>query len=368
MVKLSRETIALLEDIERRIDPETEEDFSRQWEDFLYDRTTDAIFVPKRRKTAPAGIEFPKININDAINDLETMLQAQLAIVSEQLESTNLNICVRANYGTGIMTSLFGAEIFEMPREMDTLPTTRSMNDTDRIRAIVEAGEPDLLNGFGHRVFEFGELCAEVFSRYPKIKKYVEVYHPDTQGPLDVCELLWGCEMFYAMYDEPELVHGMLSLITDTYTDFLNKWYEIFPRNSHMNCHWGIVRHRGTILLRNDSAMNLSPAFYEEFAAPYDAELLKRFDGGAMHFCGRGDHYIDILSRIPMMYGVNMSQPELNDMEKIYRNTVDKGIKLLAFSSEYAMKDRGRAGGFGGNMHSSETVKLEDIMPRVVKM
>ena len=367
-MQLSKKTIELLEDIERRIDPDAEEAFSRQWEDFLYDRTTEEVFVPKRPVTSKPGVEFPKININDAINDLETMLQAQLAIVSEQLESTNLNLCMRSNYGTGIMTSLFGAEIFEMPRETDTLPTTRALDDTDKIRAIVEAGEPDLMNGFGRRVFEFGELCAEVFRKYPKIGKCVEMYHPDVQGPLDVCELLWGCDMFYTMYDEPELVHGMLRLITDTYAKFLNKWYAMYPRNSHMNCHWGIIRHRGTILLRNDSAMNLSPAFYKEFAAPYDAELLRRFDGGAMHFCGRGDHYIDILCDIPLLYGVNMSQPELNDMEKIYRNTLDKGIKLLAFSPEYTVKDKGRAGGYHGNMHSSEILKTEDVAPRVVKM
>ena len=38
MFKIARETELLLEDIERRIDPETEEDYRRQWEDFLYDR------------------------------------------------------------------------------------------------------------------------------------------------------------------------------------------------------------------------------------------------------------------------------------------------------------------------------------------
>ena len=367
-MQLSKKTIELLEDIERRIDPDAEEDFSRQWEDFLYDRTNDAIFTPVRKITTQPGVEFPKININDAINDLEMMLQAQLANVSEQLESKTLNLCMRSNYGTGIMTSLFGAPIFEMPREMDTLPTTRAFDDTDKIREIVEAGDPDLMNGFGSRVFAFGELCAEIRAKYPKIAKYVTMYHPDVQGPLDVCELLWGCDMFYTMYDEPELVHGMLQLITDTYTRFLNKWYEMYPRNSHMNCHWGIIRHRGTILLRNDSAMNLSPAFYKEFAAPYDAELLRRFDGGAMHFCGRGDHYIDILCDIPLLYGVNMSQPELNDMEKIYRNTVDKGIKLLAFSQDYAKKDIVRDGGYHGNMHCAEVMSQEDLKPRVVKM
>ena len=367
-MNLSEQTIRLLEDIERRIDPDAEEDFSRQWENFLYNKFDDEIFIPKRKVRNAAGISFPKININDAINDYECMLLSQLYNVSEQLESETLNLCVRANYGTGIMPSLFGAEIFEMAREADTLPTTRPLDDTDKIRALVEKGAPDLMNGFGRRVFEFGELCKEVFSKYPKIQKYVEVYHPDVQGPLDVCELLWGCEMFYSMYDEPELVHGMLRLITDTYIRVLDKWYEMFPSNSHMNCHWGIIRHRGTILLRNDSAMNLSPAFYREYAAPYDGELLQHYDGGAVHFCGRGDHYMDILCDLPKLYGINMSQPELNDMEKIYRCTLDKGIKLLAFSPEYAAKDRSRVGGFGGNMHCSEMLEKEDTAPREIKM
>lgn len=40
-------------------------------------------------------------------------------------------------------------------------------------------------------------------------------------------------------------------------------------------------------------------------------------------------------------------------MEIIYRNTVDKGIPLPAFSRGRAMQDMGRAGGFKGGMHSA---------------
>jgi len=350
MIQLSQQTLALLDDIERRIDPETEDDLANQWKDFLYDRFDGEIFQPQRKNPSPAGYSLPGVNINDAIADYEQMLVSQLQQVSHALSSRTLNMCVRSNYGTGILSSLFGAEIFVMPYEMNTLPTTRSVGDTDRIREIVERGMPDLNGGFGRKVFEFGELCAEVFRNYPKISRYVEVYHPDTQGPLDICELLWGCEMFYAMYEEPELVHAMMQLLTDTYTAFLKKWFELFPSDSEMNTHWASIRHRGTILLRDDSAMNLSPEFYREFAAPYDGELLRRFDGGAVHFCGRGDHYIETLCSLPKLYGINMSQPELNDMEKIYRNTVDKGIKILAFPAAWAQKDRNRPGQFGHNL------------------
>ncbi len=350
MKPLSSQTISLLDDIEFRIDPETEEDFSRQWEDFLYGRFRGDIFSPYRKRVSEPAVVLPHVNINDAVEDYELMLVSQMQNVSAALAGRGLNLCVRANYGTGILSSLFGAEIFEMPRAMDTLPTTRPFDDTDRIRELAERGIPSLTNGFGRRVFEFGEYYREAVRQWPKISRYVEMFHPDTQGPLDICELMWGGEMFYAMYDEPELVHAVMSLLTETYTAFLGKWYELYPMHTDMNAHWGILRHRGAILLRDDSAMNLSPELYEEYAAPYDGELLKRFGGGAVHFCGRGDHYIETLCSLPHLTGINMSQPHLNDMEKIYRNTIDRGIKLLAFDRARAERDKSR--GFGGNLSS----------------
>lgn len=49
-----------------------------------------------------------------------------------------------------------------------------------------------------------------------------------------------------------------------------------------------------------------------------------------------------------------MSQPHLNDLETIYRNTVDKGIKILAFDREFAERDlSNREYGFHGNLHCS---------------
>lgn len=350
-MNLSEKTLAILEDIERRIDPETENDFVKQWEDFLYDRFDGEVFTPTRAKTSPVGCELPDININDAIDDYEIMLQSELVKVSNILASKGGSLAVRANYGTGILTSVFGAEIFVMPRENRTLPTTRPFDDTSKIEEIIQKGIPDLNCGFGRKVFEFGELCAEVFAKYPNISKYVKVYHPDLQGPLDICELLWGGEMFYSMYDEPELVHSALNLITDTYTAFLNKWYEIFPSNSHMNPHWTTLWHKGNIFLRCDSAMNLSPEFYDEFAAPYDRILLDRFDGGCMHFCGRGEHFIETLCNTPKMYGINLGQPHYNDMEKIFKHSVDKGIKILGFTKKEFEAVKDRPVGYNHSLH-----------------
>ncbi len=328
-MQLSDYTIKLLEDIEKRIDPETEEDYKNQWKNFWYGKTDTDVFVPERKKVSSAGIEVKDIHINDAINDFELMLCSELASVSKRLNSTTDSLGIRANYGTGIMTSLFGAELFEMPRSTNTLPTTKSWNDSDKIRETLDKGIPDLNSGLGKKVLYFGEMCNEVFEKYPKIKKYVDVYHPDTQGPLDIAELLWGGEMFYEMYDDPDFVHSVLRLITDTYKSFLDKWYTIIPKNDELSTHWTLM-HKGNILIRLDSAMNISTEFYNEFSKPYDSELFKYFGGGCIHFCGRGDHYIDSLCETEDLYGINMSQPELNDMGKILGTLEKYDMKIFA--------------------------------------
>ena len=336
-MELTAYTQALLADIERRIDPETEEDFRAQWKNFWYCETDTAVFSPCRKKVSSPETHIKGIHINDALKDYELMLDAQLAGVSNSLNGGGGALGIRANYGTGIMTSLFGAEVFEMPYETNTLPTTRSFDDSDRIREILQKGLPDLTNGFGKDVLYFGEYCAEIFEKYPKIQKYVEVYHPDTQGPLDIAELLWGGEMFYEMYDDPDLIHAVMRLITDTYKAFMDKWYEIIPKREEITVHWGVM-HRGTIFLRLDSGMNLSPEFYDEYSKPYDRELLDYYGGGCMHFCGRGDHYIPSLCEIESLYGINLSQPHLNDMDVIL-NTVcnkEKRILMLPNAAHYA--------------------------------
>ena len=94
-------------------------------------------------------------------------------------------------------------------------------------------------------------------------------------------------------------------------------------------------------MLRDDSAMNLSPEMFDEFIAPYDERLLTTFandkgEGGGIHFCGRGDHYIERASRIKGLRAINMSQPHLNDMEVIFANTVDKGIAIIGLARQAA--------------------------------
>lgn len=48
----------------------------------------------------------------------------------------------------------------------------------------------------------------------------------------------------------------------------------------------------GRLLIRNDSAIMLSPQMYAEQVRPHDQRLLLAVGGGSQHFCGNGQHLI----------------------------------------------------------------------------
>ena len=343
-----------LEDLEKRIDPSVEDALHGEWEDFWEGRFNEDIFATERRDVAPAGIEWPDIPINDALDDYEKMAIREFKSCSDVISSRGNSALpnVRCNYGTGIMSSLFGCELFIMERQHNTLPTTLPLTGgADAIRALLDKGVPELDKALGGKVFGMGEYFAKLMRDYPKISKYVYLYHPDTQGPLDICELVWGSELFVDLFDNAQLVHDFLGLITETYIAFMKKWAEIVPFSGDYSVHWSAM-HKGNIMLRDDSAMNLSPAMFSEFVMPYDSKLLETFGGGCIHFCGRGEHYIEQMCTMPGLFAIQMSQPHLNDMEKIFRNTVDKGIKILIFPPEYAGEYFRDGRSFHKNLHS----------------
>lgn len=323
-----------LDDLENRFDRETEDALENEWATFLRGESPTDIFSPSRAKAAPPSIEWPRIFINDALGDQALMLLRELAGVSDALTHARGSVPgIRSNYGTSILSSLFGVEIFFMARDLDTLPTNKPLpGGTAAIRKLVDAGVPDIDRALTAKAFDTAAYYVDALKPYPKIREYVRIYHPDFQGPVDILELVWGSDFFMEFYDNPELVKECLELMTETYISAMTRWNEIVPPPKNRSImHWSFA-HRGTITLRNDSAMNLSPETYEEFVMPHDHRLLEHFGGGVMHFCGRGDHWLDLLARSPHLTGINMSQPHYNDMEKIYRHTIDLGIPLLSFN------------------------------------
>ncbi len=350
-----------LEDLEQRLDPRVEEDLFEQWQVFAAGGLTEGLFSPKRPGPAPPSITWSHVLVNDALEDFEAMALQQLESCSKALaEGSGALPAVRCNYGTAILSSLFGAELFLMEKDLDTLPACRPLaGGAATIRRLLDRGVPDLSTGQGTIVFEMGHYYRELFADYPRVSKYVYIYHPDLQGPMNVCEMLWGGSLYVDLYDQPDLIKDFLSLITETYIRFMTRWDEFVARHSSLvtrtgapvtdpfegrrtsderrgyAVHWSML-HRGSIMLRDDTATNLPPAMFDEFVRPYDQRLLDEFDGGGIHFCGRGDHFIDRVAQMSGVHAVNVTQPGLNNIEAIFVNTIDKQINLLGFERQAA--------------------------------
>lgn len=358
-----------LDDLERRLAPEVEDDLWQQWETFTAGQYMGDIFSPQRIRPAPTDLAWPRILVNEALGSYEKMALQQLGACSRALgEGSGDLLTVRSNYGTGILPTMFGAELYLMDPEIDTLPTAiplggiasmhledslRSVDDSKAataVKELLDQGIPDMHVALGGKVLEMADYYQEMFTPYPKIQHYVHLYHPDLQGPMDVCEVLWGSSMFVALVEAPEFVTQLLELITDTYTRYMHTWTRVVPLEGETSVHWSMMQ-TGNIMIRDDSAMNLSPRMFRKFIAPYDGRLLKEFGGGAIHFCGRGDHYIAQAADLEGMATINMSQPEYNDMDKIFDHTVDKGINIIGLPRSAAEDALAKGRDLRGRVH-----------------
>ena len=344
-----------LDDLEKRIDAAAEEKLLSEWKHFCDGTAGTDLFVPQRDSKNPPTIEWPDISINSTLDNYELMAIHQLKLCSDALRNgTGQLLNVRCNYGTGILPSLFGAEPFIMDETLNTLPTSRPMKGGEvDLHVLLEQGVPSVRSGLGANVLEMAGHYQSWMKPYPLIEQYVNIYHPDLQGPMDVCELLYGSELFTALIEQPDFVRQLLDLITQTYIAFLNEWNRLVPPQDGYATHWTMM-HRGQIMLRDDSAMNLSPEMFDEFIRPYDQRLLSTFGGGAIHFCGKGDHFIRMMCGMDNLYAIHMSQPEYNDLEIIFRNTVDKNIRILGMKREIAQQSIERGRDLKRSVHCTE--------------
>lgn len=317
-----------LERLEEAIDLDWERRKIDTWKRVLDFQPTDGGFESCRGVDGKQPGDWPRIRINDAIQDPARMLLRELAMTYEvACRRTHHIPNIRCNYGTCIMPSLFGAQTFWMDDDLDTLPTSRPVGES-AIDALLDKGIPDLSAGFGRQVFETAEYFKTMLAPYPKISEVVWIYHPDLQGPIDIVEMLWGSNIFYAFYDQPDKVKAITEIVTQTYIRVLTRWFEVVPpRTTQYMAHWGSLW-KGQALLRNDSIVNLSVDMYKEFVRPYDQRILDTFGSGAIHFCGHADHCIDALCECRHLTAINPSQPHLNDMRRIHAASVGRGVVL----------------------------------------
>lgn len=272
--------------------------------------------------SAPVQEPFALYPYNEAFHDLTKMLVNDLvgpyavlgpspSIVNSVLIKDDFPLQIRANYGVGLIASLFGAEI---EVRGDNFPWVRPMGP-EALKRLVARGVPDLKGGLFQQALDTMAYYKEALAPYRKCRQAIHITQPDLQGPFDIAAHLWGGEIFTAFYDHPDFLRELLDLLAETYIlacrEFAVESTETI-REDFIYLHFTICK--GKCLLKDDSSVMLSPKIYAEFIRPANQKVLQALGEGGIHWCGSGDHWRSELLDTRGLVAIDWGDPNMIDL------------------------------------------------------
>jgi hypothetical protein len=183
--------------------------------------------------------------------------------------------------------------------------------------------------GWIPRVLETYEFYHDVLSAYPELREIVRITLPDLQGPLDSVEMVRGGELFVEMVDSPEDVKTALEGAATIQAGCRNLFspYTTDNKDGYSYQHGFMIK--GNILVRNDTAVMISPDLYESIVSPADELVLKQCSGGGIHSCGKFDQLIPSFFQLDSISSIDFGESYMNDVDAIYKEAVKKRVPLV---------------------------------------
>lgn len=266
--------------------------------------------------------DFQQYTTREIHFDRDKMLISQMqGALSAALGGMDAVPSVRANMGCGIFPSLFPG-IEQLLFDDSRMPWVVGHLDAGAIRKL-DYDDIRITDEFKLALSHM-EYMAEKLDGTG-----VLVYPPDLQGPFDIAHIVFGDEIFYAMYDEPELVHHLLGLCVYAAKLGMDESLKVIPRSNELLAHYSSLvmpRSLGGIKLSEDTTTLISAEQMAEFAVPYTAKILEYFGGGYVHYCGRNDPLFERITGLDKARGLNFGNPEKHDMDGTLRKMSARGI------------------------------------------
>ena len=320
----SVELTPYLERLDSLIDPDHVKHTSDLHENAFAYRPVD--HIPTNIIYPVSNDEWPSFTYQEIFDDPAKMLLSELAsaYAGARIKDDRL-YGIRANYGTGILSSLFGCETRTFD---DTLPIGLRLS-ADKLEKVLDAGIPDVHSGLCGRALETVAYFREVLKPYPKLSKYIGSQMLDIQGPFDNATIIWGSDLYLAVLDEPEKVDRILGMVTQTIKALVIEHRRIDGMSLYE--HDGDWNWLGGLCIRNDSSINLSGTQYRDLVKKYDASLIN-WVGGWIHFCGKAHQWWEDLLDIDGLKGVNPYQGEFYDLPDMYDKCRQAGVAIVQWT------------------------------------
>ena len=273
---------------------------------------------------------------SETFHDPEKMLFNELvhafntSIACRDRVSEDLPCTVRANFGTVLIASLFGARIQQVAEN----PPWVVHEDGRAITLAAIAGQDpyDVSGGWIARVTETYEIYNEILSAYPDLRRVIRVVLPDLQGPFDNLELIAGSGVFAELYAEPDRVAQALETVAAAQIAAARHLARVINDDTDGFSHQHATVIKGHILLRNDSSILMSPEMYQRQIAIHDERVMRAMRGGGVHSCGNIGTHAETFLDLDGVGCLDLGQPELNDIDRIYALARVKRIPLVRIS------------------------------------
>lgn len=238
----------------------------------------------------------------------------------------DLPYTIRANFGTVIIASLFGGRVEQIA---DNPPWVRNFDTLDEFQAALERDPLEFSQGWCPRVIETYQFYGEVLTRYPELQQSIKIVLPDLQGPIDTAEQLRGSAFYLDLYDDPEMAKQAMGKIADAQIGLAKHLRPCLSNGLNGFSYQHGVMIRGNILIRDDSAIMVSPKMYRQQLATHDEKILREMDGGGLHSCGKIDHNVSEYLALPSIQCLDLGQAQMNDCERIYALARERKIPIV---------------------------------------
>lgn len=280
----------------------------------------------------PEDFPFKPYPLSQARDNPEKMLYNELvhafdsSIACRDLLDDDLPCAIRANFGTVVIASIFGAEIEQVNNNP---PWVRPLESSDIFERILDCDPCDFSQGWCPKVVETYKFFNDVLADFPNLQKCIKVVLPDLQGPFDTAEQLRGSSIYEDFYRVPKTLYAVMHHLAEAQIGFaqhlqpyLNDGPEGYTyQHNAMIC--------GNILIRNDCAINISSKMYREQVAPHDAAVLEALGGGGIHCCGKCEHLVEEFLSLPAVRCIDFGQSDMNDINAIYHKARQHKAPLI---------------------------------------
>ncbi len=281
----------------------------------------------------PPDAKFKPFPHREVFGDPEKMLYNELtyafntSIACRDRLADDLPCTVRANYGTILIASKFGAEIGQYD---DNPPWVMEHDEKGvSLEAVADNDALDFSQGWCPRVVETYEFYRATLRAWPKLDRIIKVVLPDLQSPFDTLELIVGSSVFLELRTRSELAARALRNVAMAQVGFARRLAPLVSDGPDGFAHQHATMIRGRILLRDDSAILMSPGMYRDQVAPQDEFVLRELNGGGIHCCGNVGLHAPRFLEPSGLQSFDFGQSEQNDVDAVYALAKPQQTALL---------------------------------------